>query len=91
MSSNQPPRLVRKWESLEYGLQFLISYPVMVVVISVLHWTALSQPILRGIAYGVFWALPAAILITMASQNESRKRRTRERDQDDAPSDDGVA
>ncbi len=91
MSAKQPPRLLRRWEGLDLGLQFLIAYPVMVVVISVLHWTALNQPILRGVIYGVFWALPASFLVAIASQNEARKRREAARTADGSPPPDDPA
>lgn len=80
--------LIRRWEGLEYGLQFLIAYPALFVVITLLHLGPLLQPIGRSMIYALFWALPAAILVVAASQNEARKRRERERaaaDQHDAP------
>lgn len=80
--------LIRRWENLEYGLQFLIAYPVLFVVITLLHLGPLMQPPGRSMIYAVFWALPAAILVVAATQNEARKRRERERaaaDQHDAP------
>jgi len=75
MSEQSSPKLIQRWENLEMGLQFLIAFVVLIPVISVLHWTALNQPIARGAVYGVFWALPAAFLVAIASQNERRKRR----------------
>ena len=69
--------LLHRWENLELGKQFAIAYPVLVVLISVLHWTLLNQPALRGALYGLFWAMPAAGVIALASQNEGRKRRER--------------
>ncbi|PHX80666.1 MAG: hypothetical protein CK540_06730 [Thermoleophilia bacterium] len=75
MSDQSPPKLIQRWENLEMGLQFLIAFVVLIPVIALLHWTALNQPIARGAVYGVFWALPAAFLIAIASQNEKRKRR----------------
>lgn len=75
MSESRPPKLIQRWENLELGLQFLIAFIVLIPLISVLHWTALSQPLARGAVYGIFWALPAAFLVAIASQNERRKRR----------------
>ncbi len=75
MSDQTPPKLIQRWENLEMGLQFLIAFIVLIPIISLLHWTALSQPPARGAIYGLFWALPAAFLIAIASQNEKRKRR----------------
>lgn len=71
----QPPTLIRKWESFDMGLQFLIAWPTLTVIISIIHLTALNQPVWRSLLYGVFWALPAAFVVAMASQNEARKRR----------------
>lgn len=71
--------LIRRWEGLEYGLQFLIAYPALFVVITLLHLGPLQQPLVRSAIYAVFWALPAAILVVAATQNEARKRRERER------------
>jgi hypothetical protein len=71
----QPPTLVRRWEGLEMGLQFLIAWPTLTVIITIIHLTALNQPTWRSLLYGVFWALPAAFVVAMASQNEARKRR----------------
>ena len=75
MSDQSPPKLIQRWENLEMGLQFLIAFVVLIPVIALLHWTALNQQIARGAVYGVFWALPAAFLVSIASQNERRKRR----------------
>jgi hypothetical protein len=79
--------LLERWEALEPGKQFVVSYPVMVVFLSIVHWTILSQPAYRGAIYGLFWALPAAILIVVGSQNERRKRAARR--SGDGSSDDG--
>jgi hypothetical protein len=81
----QPPTLVRRWEGLEMGLQFLIAWPTLTVIITIIHLTALNQPAWRSLLYGVFWALPAAFVVAMASQNEARKRR--EASKQDAGSD----
>mgnify|MGYP006268405051 CR=1 FL=1 len=76
--AKQPPKLLRRWEGLDMGHQFLIAWPVLTVIIAVIHWTLLNQPAFRGGLYGLFWALPAAFVVAMASQNEARKRRKRE-------------
>ena len=75
MRPSPPPRLVQRWEGLEPGKQFVIAFPVLIVLISIVHWTALNQPLWRGALYGLFWAFPAAFLVMIASQNERRKRR----------------
>ena len=81
MADDEKRSLLRRWEDLEFGVQLVIAYPVMVVVVSFLHLTALAQPLWRSIVYGLFWALPATFLVAVASQNERRKRREREREQ----------
>jgi hypothetical protein len=40
-----------------------------------LHLGPLNQPPARALFYGVFWGLLASLAITLASQNEARKRR----------------
>ena len=55
------------------------------MIITIIHLTALNQPAWRSLLYGVFWALPAAFVVAMASQNEARKRR--EASKQDAGSD----
>ncbi len=79
MADDEQRSLVRRWEDLEFGVQLAVAYPVLLVVISFLHWTALAQPPGRSVIYGLFWALPATFLVAVASQNERRKRRERER------------
>jgi hypothetical protein len=68
------PGLVQRWEALESGQQAAIAFPVLVVVLSVLHLTVLGQPLVRGIGYGVFWAVPATVLLVVATAGEKRKR-----------------
>ena len=89
--AKQPPSLIRKWEGLDMGLQFLIAWPILIVVIAVLHWTLLNQPAFRGGLYGVFWALPAAFVVAMALQNEARKRRKQEQGEGAGPESDSDA
>lgn len=69
--------LVHRWEDIEAGKQFAAAYVVLAAVLAVIHWTLLQQPLLRGGLYGLFWAVPAAGIVTIASQNERRKRRER--------------
>lgn len=75
MAAGSPSRLIERWEGIEPGKQFAIAFPILIVLIAILHWTALNQPIARGALYGLFWALPATCLIVVASQNERVKRR----------------
>jgi hypothetical protein len=68
-------KLLLVWESLRGPVQFLISLPVTILLLFLLHLGPLNQPPARALFYGVFWGLLASLAITLASQNEARKRR----------------
>ena len=68
-------KLLLVWESLRGPVQFLVSLPVTIVLLFLLHLGPLNQPPARALFYGVFWGLLASLAITLASQNEARKRR----------------
>jgi hypothetical protein len=69
-----PHPLVQRWESLESGVQAAIAFPVLALVLAVVHLTLLNQPFWRGVGYGLFWAVPATILVVVATAHERRKR-----------------
>ncbi len=71
----QPPALLLKWESLPGHVQVMICYPVLTVVLFIVHITVLRQPFARGLFYGFFWAVPATFLIVIATRTEAAKRR----------------
>jgi hypothetical protein len=77
VSSNQPPRIVVWWESLEGGKQAAIALPLLSVVLFFAHLGPLHQPVGRAIGYGIFWAIPATWAVVHASQHERRKREKR--------------
>jgi hypothetical protein len=85
MSDPAPARsgLVQRWESLEGGQQAAIAFPTLVVVLAVIHLTLLGQPLWRGIGYGVFWAVPATVLLVVATAGEKRKRQRAARGSDE--------
>ena len=68
------PGLVQRWEALEGGQQAAIAFPTLAVVLAVIHLTLLGQPLWRGIGYGIFWAVPATVLLVVATAGEKRKR-----------------
>ena len=68
-------KLLLAWESLRGPVQFLVSLPVTILLLFLLHLGPLNQPPARALFYGVFWGLLASLAITLASQNEARKRR----------------
>jgi hypothetical protein len=73
--SGEPPRLLVAWEGLPTGAQIAIAFPVLVVLLFLLHVTLFNQPTGRGVFYGVFWAIPATAAIVIATSNEAEKRR----------------
>jgi hypothetical protein len=79
MADDGRPDLVRRWEALEGGVQAAIAFPIVALLLAIGHWTVLHQPLLRGALYGLFWAIPLTFVIVLASQNEGRKRRERDR------------
>ena len=85
MSDPAPARsgLVQRWEALESGQQAAIALPVLAVVLAVVHLTLLGQPLWRGIGYGVFWAVPATVLLVVATAGEKRKRQRAARGSDE--------
>ena len=85
MADDAKPDLVRRWEALEAGHQAAIAYPLATLLLAVGHWTVLHQPLLRGALYGLFWAIPLTFVVVIASQNEGRKRRQRDRGASDRP------
>jgi hypothetical protein len=77
---SSPPALVKRWESLESGKQAAIASPALAVVLTIVHLTILGQPFGRGLGYGIFWAIPATLVIVIATANERRKRQRRDDD-----------
>jgi len=71
---SEPPRLLLAWEALNPGVQIAIAFPVLFVVLLLLHLGPLNQPWSRAVLYGLFWAVPATGALVAASRNEARKR-----------------
>ena len=63
------------WEGLAGQVQVAIAYPVLTVLLFLLHLGPLNQPTGRAIFYGLFWAIPATALVVMGTRNEAAKRR----------------
>ena len=55
-------KLVLAWEALPGQVQIAIAYPVLTVLLFLLHLGPLSQPVGRAIFYGMFWAVPGTAL-----------------------------
>ena len=80
MVANDVPRpagpIARRWESLPGAVQFAICAPITILFMWWFHVALLNQPVLwRGLFYGVFWGIPFAFLIVLASTHEANKRR----------------
>jgi hypothetical protein len=75
---SSPPGLAERWEALESGKQAALAFPALAVVLTIVHLTILGQPFLRGLGYGIFWAVPATLVIVVATANERRKRQRRD-------------
>jgi hypothetical protein len=68
-------KLVLAWEALPGQAQVAIAYPILTVLLFLLHLGPLSQPVGRAIFYGLFWAAPATALVVIGTRNEASKRR----------------
>ena len=68
-------KLVLAWEALPGQVQIAIAYPVLTVLLFLLHLGPLSQPVGRAIFYGMFWAVPGTALLVIGTRNEAAKRR----------------
>lgn len=71
----QPHPWLLKWESLPGQTQIAIAFPVLVVVLFLVHITLLRQPAVRGALYAVFWAIPGTYMVVIATRTEAAKRR----------------
>jgi hypothetical protein len=80
-----PDRLKSALRALEQrlaraGLRMVIAFPTWAVLLFLFHLGPLNQPPVRAAFYGVFWSLVFTPVGVLATQNELRKRRERERD-----------
>ena len=79
-TSNEPPKLVRRWESLSTAVQAAIVFPLLAVVFFLLNLVGFNQPVWRSILYGVIESAPFTALVLVATANERRKRSDRRSD-----------
>ena len=73
-TSNEPPKLVRRWESLSTPVQAAIVFPVLAVVFFFLNLVGFNQPVWRSIVYGLIESAPFTALVLLATASERRKR-----------------
>ena len=73
-TSKEPPKLVRRWESLSTGVQAAIVFPLLAVVFFLLNLLGFNQPVWRSVLYGLIESAPFTALVLVATANERRKR-----------------
>lgn len=73
-------RMIRPWERLPVAAQVAIAFPTWAVLLFLFHLGPLNQPPVRAAFYGVFWSIVFTPVGVLATQNELRKRRDRERE-----------
>lgn len=81
-SHKPPPRLLLAWEALPGQKQIAIAFPVLFVLLFLLHITLLNQPFGRSVLYGVFWGVVATYAVVMATRTEAAKRARNRREDD---------
>ncbi len=74
MPVNQRPRMIVWWEELHVGVQVAAAYVVSLIVLWVAHIALLNQPTGRAFVYGIFWAVPATVVIVGATRSERARR-----------------
>lgn len=75
--------LVRKWEALSARTQGAVGFPVMLVLMFLIHIGPFNQPVGRAIAYAVFWGVILTALLVVASRAERARRLENERKNED--------
>jgi hypothetical protein len=67
------PYMIR-WEGLPGQVQVGVTFPIMVVVLFVIHLVAFNLSATRSLFYAVFWAIPATAIVYIATRTEAAKR-----------------
>lgn len=62
------------WEDLHIGVQVAAAYAVALIILWVAHMALLNQPTGRAFVYGIFWAVPATVVIVGATRSERARR-----------------
>jgi hypothetical protein len=75
------PALVR-WETLPGQLQFMVTLPVAIILLFLLHVIAFHLSAFRSFFYSLFWGIPASVRVVAASPKAAH---TRGRGRDDDP------
>ncbi|HKA10748.1 MAG TPA: hypothetical protein VKI99_09790, partial [Candidatus Dormibacteraeota bacterium] len=68
-SSKEPPKLLRRWESLSAGVQAAIVFPLLAVVFFLLNLLGFNQPVWRSVLYGLIESAPFTALVLVATAN----------------------
>ena len=74
-TGSSPPRLILAWESLSGPVQILVSFPLLGVVVFLIHCGPFGLSATRSLFYGVVWAIPATAAVVIATKTEAAKRR----------------
>ncbi len=75
---NGRPEIVTRWEDLHVGVQVVVAFAVSFVVMTLVHWTVLNQPVGRGLWYGLFWGAVLTVVIILATRAERARRIARD-------------
>jgi hypothetical protein len=73
-AGNPMERPRRWWEELETWKQVLIAGPSLSLLLFVLNWGPMSQPVERSIGYGLLEGLFFTALLIVATRHERSKR-----------------
>jgi hypothetical protein len=67
-----------RWETLPGQVQFMVTLPVAIVLLFLLHVIAFHLSPFRSFFYSLFWGIPASVIVVAASRNEALKRARRD-------------
>jgi hypothetical protein len=73
--SRPPSRLVAWWEGLETGMQILIAFPVLAVLLLAVNLGPFGLSLPRSLAYAVFEGGVLTGLLIVATINERNRRK----------------
>jgi hypothetical protein len=71
---SEPGPIARRWEALSAPVRFVIVFVISSPILWLIHVTWLNQPEGRGVFYGLFWGVVAALIMLLATRSEKMKR-----------------
>ena len=66
--------MVERWEALSARMQAAIGFPVLAVLMFLIHIGPFNQPLGRAIGYAIFWGVVLTALLVVASRAERARR-----------------